>query len=399
MKNLKNEKQKLSFLRLRGASGAQGISAPALCREAHKRRFTFNSLILRFASTPLRMTIPALAFLLSLNISESRADTCICSLDGANNTLTITNCPNGVLSSSACSDQKTANNVVVGTGVTSIEAGAFYEASSLTSITIPDSVTSIGMVAFCGADRLTSIIIPDSVTSIGYGAFVGASRLTSITIPDSVTSIGNQAFDYATGLTEIIIPDSLTAEQITKLKDASLKSGLTVYCQGATGTCKAALDAAGYSYAEVKQADSTRCSGKYIYDTTCRQRNENECNSVAKYYYNSSANNGAGQCQLLPKTQSACTGNGLAWDPTSSKCTNTNYTSSQEVNNGGTEGDQEEVVSGSVDEAACREQGKVFWGEECYDTYPFTKKRWTPAEANEWLHDGNDNFVIITFKK
>ena len=29
----------LSFLRLRGASGAQGISAPAPCREAHKRRF------------------------------------------------------------------------------------------------------------------------------------------------------------------------------------------------------------------------------------------------------------------------------------------------------------------------------------------------------------------------
>ena len=29
----------LSFLRLRGASGAQGNSAPAPCREAHKRRF------------------------------------------------------------------------------------------------------------------------------------------------------------------------------------------------------------------------------------------------------------------------------------------------------------------------------------------------------------------------
>ena len=29
----------LSFLRLRGASGAQGIYAPASCRKAHKRRF------------------------------------------------------------------------------------------------------------------------------------------------------------------------------------------------------------------------------------------------------------------------------------------------------------------------------------------------------------------------
>ena len=37
----------LSFLRLRGASGAQGISAPASCRKAHKRRFLFNSWDLR----------------------------------------------------------------------------------------------------------------------------------------------------------------------------------------------------------------------------------------------------------------------------------------------------------------------------------------------------------------
>ena len=37
----------LSFLRLRGASGVQGISAPASCLEAHKRRFIFNSMELR----------------------------------------------------------------------------------------------------------------------------------------------------------------------------------------------------------------------------------------------------------------------------------------------------------------------------------------------------------------
>ena len=36
---LKMTEKALSFLRLRGASGAQGISAPASCREAHKRRF------------------------------------------------------------------------------------------------------------------------------------------------------------------------------------------------------------------------------------------------------------------------------------------------------------------------------------------------------------------------
>ena len=39
--------QAMSFLRLRGASGAQGNSTPASCRKAHKRRFIFNSRKLR----------------------------------------------------------------------------------------------------------------------------------------------------------------------------------------------------------------------------------------------------------------------------------------------------------------------------------------------------------------
>ena len=43
--------------------------------------------------------------------------------------------------------------------------------------------------------------------------------------------------------------------------------------------------------------------------------------------------------------------------------------------------------------------GFVEWDNKCLDEYPFAKKRWTPAEASKWLHDGNDNFVVITFKK
>ena len=43
--------------------------------------------------------------------------------------------------------------------------------------------------------------------------------------------------------------------------------------------------------------------------------------------------------------------------------------------------------------------GFVSWNNECLDEYPFAKKRWTPAEAAKWLHDGNDNFVVLTFKK
>ena len=48
---------------------------------------------------------------------------------------------------------------------------------------------------------------------------------------------------------------------------------------------------------------------------------------------------------------------------------------------------------------SCSIIGKIEWDKACVDEYPFAKKRWTPAEANEWLHDGNDNFVVLTFKK
>ena len=52
------------------------------------------------------------------------------------------------------------------------------------------------------------------------------------------------------------------------------------------------------------------------------------------------------------------------------------------------------------------ENGNIFcatgyaeYKNKCWSELPFANKRWTPAEANQWLHDGNDNFVIITFKK
>ena len=44
--------------------------------------------------------------------------------------------------------------------------------------------------------------------------------------------------------------------------------------------------------------------------------------------------------------------------------------------------------------------GYVKLNNNCVDPLKtFAKKHYTPAEANEWLHDGNNNFVILTFKK
>ena len=98
-------------------------------------------------------------------------------------------------------------NTIIPDSVTSIEYGAFYGCTGLTSVEIPNSVTSIGDYAFRGCSGLTSVVIGNSVTSIGDYAFRGCSGLTSIVIGNSVTSIGYAAFDGCTSLKELCIAD------------------------------------------------------------------------------------------------------------------------------------------------------------------------------------------------
>ena len=107
-------------------------------------------------------------------------------------------------------------NIVIESGVTSIDKYAFYrsyydgKADVLTSITISDTVTSIGEDAFKNCDGLTFITLPDSITAIGMNAFEGCSGLTSITIPDSVTKIDSDAFKNCSSLVSVTIGSGVT---------------------------------------------------------------------------------------------------------------------------------------------------------------------------------------------
>ena len=91
--------------------------------------------------------------------------------------------------------------------VTSIESGAFWTCTGLTSVTIPNSVTIIGSRAFCNCSNLTSVSIPSSIKIIGESAFRNCSKINSVIILGAVTEIRNDAFYGCNDLKKVIVKD------------------------------------------------------------------------------------------------------------------------------------------------------------------------------------------------
>jgi hypothetical protein len=185
-----------------------------------------------------------------------------------------------------------------------------------------------------------------NVTSLGPSIFRDTTNLTSITLPDTLTNIENKAFQGATGLTSITIPDSINTENWDTKAFRNLPATANIICQGGTDNCYKALS-------KFFSAGDKHCPT----GITC----------------NCSSNCIDSSLIVKSTSPSQCSGN-YGWSGAGCSRKNTD---------------------GSVDCAS----GFVEWENQCLDEYPFAKKRWTPAEANQWLHDGNDNFVVITFKK
>jgi hypothetical protein len=134
-------------------------------------------------------------------------------------------------------------------GVTTIPAHAFSEASALTSVVFSDTVSSINTNFAFGTPTITSYVvdaanpdfssldgviynkdqttlvlapkgiaghftIPDGVTTLADSSFGACELLTSVTIPDSVITLAggwaSGPFTNCIGLTSVIIPDSVT---------------------------------------------------------------------------------------------------------------------------------------------------------------------------------------------
>ncbi len=155
---------------------------------------------------------------------------------------------------------KNVESAVIPEGVTTIEAGAFYNAAGLVDLIIPESVTNFGHndngltpfsnslwlenkreedplvivnnividgqkctrsvdipdgvteildSAFYYCTTITDVSLPKSLEKIDSRAFYGCSRLNSVDIPDNVRSIGDNAFNGCTAITDVSLPKSL----------------------------------------------------------------------------------------------------------------------------------------------------------------------------------------------
>lgn len=103
----------------------------------------------------------------------------------------------------------TVTNVIISSGITTINGYAFQDARALESITIPDTVTSFGTGIFLDAYNLKSVTLPNNLTFLPAMMFQGCRSLESIKLPTKLTEIRDDAFNSCTSLKSITLPDSL----------------------------------------------------------------------------------------------------------------------------------------------------------------------------------------------
>ena len=372
-----------------------GIPTPASCREAHKRRFILNQWILRFANAPLRMTIPSLALIFTLiTITESRANDTATQNEETSKILPDSgSCGNGCLyqiTTDATTGKQSLRvyNAPNYTGVANIANYAFagtgnaangkyqeyYANANFDKITIDGDFDAIGRHAFW-RNGASEVVFNGNIKTIDYEAFE-FNNLTSVNLPEGLQKIGGEAF-HVNSISSIVIPDSVTS--IGSYAFGGLKSGGEVYISDS-------LNNLGTYYPFGKNF-SMICKG-----------DEAKCQSLVKEYHldNSSTTTDLSD-RVTGVDKDHCTGEKYFWNGNScsrkeSYCDKDMYYSGYECKMRPTDGTE---ITCDYDIS-----GYVKVGNNCYSPeVTYAKKHYTPAEANEWLHDGNDNFVVITFKK
>ena len=207
-------------------------------------------------------------------------------------------------------------------------------------------LNNVGSGAFFYFNKITSINIGDTVNNIKFRAFQGTA-LTSLTIPETLTQIGKDSFRTYTHKEIIISAESNMEEWNWDAFNDQDNPIETFRCLGDVAICQNKL----------KKFMAVSAGGTCPGSTGCMLRanvtaaTESQCNNSKSYYFTGS------ECIKRPTDEADIT------------C--------------------EHEISGYV---------KV--GNYCVSPEnSYAKKHYTPAEAAQWLHDGNDNFVVITFNK
>ena len=132
------------------------------------------------------------------------------------------------------SSDNSIQEVVIGSGVTSIGSMTFHSFDYISSINVDENNSSYSsidgvlydktvstLVAYPTGNSKTEYVIPDSVNTIGMYALSRCHNLNSVVIGSGVNLIGLRAFDSSHGLTEIVIPDNVTLIERFAFEDCS----------------------------------------------------------------------------------------------------------------------------------------------------------------------------------
>ena len=353
---LKMTRKVLSFLRLRGASDIVGIEGvitrrtsvrrgylPEQCTHANKESLfasvtCFMRLPRRIQRMLLVMTIPALTFLLTLiTTTESRAEIIASGDDCAAND-GVSECHWEIVSTTDANGTQSQTLNISGKG------------------NMKNYKYLVGDDKPWGNYTVSSIKV-DGVDSIGQNAFSNLRNVNDVEIGNSVTTIKQYAFSW-TGFSSISMSDNLKNLNMSALRGTNLTEIILPY------TTNIAFDSLG----------------EHLINVTClgdEQKCTNLKNQLKNYQYDY---DGIFDLDLSQDGAFSIAGK--------EKCNTENYY----WDGKGCEKTREDGSKPCANDY-------VSYKNECLSEYPFAKKRWTPAEANEWLHDGNDNFVVITFKK
>lgn len=107
---------------------------------------------------------------------------------------------------------KSFDEFVYFTGLTSISAYLFYDASGLVSIKLPPNIKTIGQCAFYRCTGLKGELkLPEGLETIENDAFSRCSGLSgSLVLPESLKSLGLSAFASCSGFTgDLVIPGGI----------------------------------------------------------------------------------------------------------------------------------------------------------------------------------------------